>query len=160
MAEKASPTAIVALCISIVTAAFSIYQWWNSERESRVTTAIEISKDYLRQAENNQKILPIVLKFYIGNERPSMEEILALTGHADNLQYIAFLANTGKLDKSYLSLNLICDMIFTEAATSNLAKMLPFLAKYKEKDHELADFSRNAHCAAKDLLATGSPQSN
>jgi hypothetical protein len=141
MAAKKDPIAIVALCISIVTAVFSVYQWWNNEKESRVNAAIEISRNNLK--DRDERTMAAVVKIITGNEI-SLEDAMLISLHADQLEYIAFLANANKLDKSYLSVALNCDIVLTLLAGDKLAKLFPPLAK--SPAHQMRDFDRTANC--------------
>jgi hypothetical protein len=52
--NAANITATIALFVSIATAAFSIYQWYFSQREARINAAIEISKSlYAKSFDKN-----------------------------------------------------------------------------------------------------------
>ncbi len=153
MAEKASRTAIIALCISIGTAGFSIYQWWNGQAEGRISAAIEISKNHLRDRE--LKVMASIVKAAFTEDNLSTEELLMIGHHADELEYVAFLANHDKIDKSYLSLPITCDIVLTSKASERLKQLIPTMAKSPE--HQMRDFSRTAVC---DLNSMVPPQSN
>jgi predicted ATP-binding protein involved in virulence len=154
---KSSPTAIVALCISIASAVFSFFQWWNSRAESRINAAIEVSKANLRERDLNT--MAAVIKVLTSNEPLTAKEMLLLGDHADQLEYIAFLANTGKLDKSYLSVSIVCDVAITNAAIQKLKEKIPPMAKSPE--HQMEEFSRTAKCDIKKVVhGFLPPQSN
>jgi hypothetical protein len=109
MAKESNTVAILALCVSIGTAAFSIYQWRSSQTESKINSAIEISKQYIRDKElSNGR-----------NELISAQEEIPTAGTAaaysfreyiDYLEYISYLANNSRVDEQYISPTLQCDI--------------------------------------------------
>lgn len=91
MAERPSPK--LQLWLSIATAVFSFYQWFDTQRQQRISAAIEFSKDYLHDPEmvsRYAKLLDYDPKMTMSNE-----EMLKERSFIDLLNYIASLA---KLD--------------------------------------------------------------
>lgn len=140
MVEKSNVTAIIALLVSIGTAGFSGFQWWNSERESRISAAIDISKNHAHEIDD--ATWRLVVGVYNGKTALSPDEGVKLARHGDVIEYIALLANTGRLDKGYLSPTVQCDIAFTNAALERLkhAAMPP------SQRPEMAKLSAQLNC--------------
>jgi hypothetical protein len=120
-----SASAVIALCISIVTAAFSFYQWWTAEDESRIAAAIEISRNYFSEA-HQQPIRAIVAAALdkIDDSNVAASALMA----TNYLEYVAFLANSKRIDARYLSQDIKCDMNFAREGTRNITKRYHYLA--------------------------------
>jgi NAD(P)-dependent dehydrogenase (short-subunit alcohol dehydrogenase family) len=85
--------------------------------------------------------------------------LLLISKQADVLEYIAFLANTNMIDKSYLSVAIICEIVLTNQAMKRLRELVPPLAKSPE--HQIQDFSRTAACDLSSMIpGILPPQSN
>jgi hypothetical protein len=107
--QTPSLTAVVALCLSAMTALFSGYQWWHNQLENRIGATIELSNVYLRDPElvGEQRVISNM----IAPEYKASDEDRALAYHyMRRLQYIAHLANTERLDAEYLSSTIKCDI--------------------------------------------------
>jgi hypothetical protein len=123
----ASATAIIALCLSVMNAAFSFFQWWNGERESHITAAVEISKNYINkeQEEREKSIAPVLKTLFFGKDSISGDELESIARHGEIMAYVAFLANKNRLDKSYLASSLVCDIVWTDKAFRTLVEKEP-----------------------------------
>jgi hypothetical protein len=64
MSEKPSVTAVLALLISLGTAAFSLYQWTAAQEEKKITIAVDISKSFLLDNDAPRRIE--ILRRYVG----------------------------------------------------------------------------------------------
>jgi hypothetical protein len=148
LAEKTRVLSLAALCISIVSAAFSIFQWWNGEREALINVAINFSTDHAKYRDNATESATI--KAIIGKDPLSNEELLLVANRADQYEYIAFLANSNRLDKSYLSVALKCDIILTQAAYDKLKGLLP--AMQRSPEHQMREFSRSNDCELNSMV--------
>jgi hypothetical protein len=51
MTRKEYPIAVAALIISLLSATFSVYQFFDGERQAHINSALEISKAYLMDKE-------------------------------------------------------------------------------------------------------------
>jgi hypothetical protein len=157
MAEPTSVTAKVALFISIGTAAFSIYQWWNTQREDRIKNAIEISKSYYK---DNDTPTQLALMLAYKGQKVSPQQILLIGQMTDQMEYIALLTNHGKLDRDFLSQDIQCAMLFVLGAHAQLKTIFPPLEAIKLL--EINKFTPHAQCAIKTTIdqAVTPPQSN
>jgi hypothetical protein len=108
VAEKPTSTiAVIALFVSISTAGFSFFQWWNSEREARINAAIEISRTFnnrppLTKEEDDTPPVPG------GQLSPAQATFLMRI--VDRSDYIAYLVNHRRVDFDYLSANVKCGL--------------------------------------------------
>jgi hypothetical protein len=118
MAERPSKIAKIALSLSIVTglisiaaAAFSVYQWFDTQRQQRISAAIEFSKDYLHDPEMVDRYAKLLDDD--PKKRPmSNEDMLKERSFIDLLNYIAALANVDLIDNRYLSWRIKCDIYY------------------------------------------------
>ncbi len=122
MTDKSNGLAVAALIISIGTAAFSIYQWWNSERSSRINAAMEVSKHYLEDKELNAARMEINMMVSVKQQTVSVESSLATRAYISWLNYVAFLSNNERLDPDYLAELLTCDIISKGQMVRQFAK--------------------------------------
>lgn len=142
MAEKPSMVAVIALCLSAATAVFSIYQWWSTQQESRINAAIDISKTYLRERD---VINTLMFGVYVGwPRRLEDDELLKLARHLEFLNYVAFLGITEKLDRSYLSPALVCEISWADAVAEKLSDRF----QSAPKQPNLAAFRKQTPCTA------------
>jgi hypothetical protein len=137
-------SAAIALVISLCTAAFSIYQWWTGQREARIVAAIEVSNKQLEKRD--ESLLLTIAKWYSNRGIESVPDYMRIAAHYDELEYIAFLANKDRVDKDYLSMSVVCDIVLTEGAMNNIKKKVPELSKFTSQD--MSDFSKSAKCDA------------
>lgn len=143
MAERPSKTAKIALwisigtgVISIATAVFSVYQWFDTQRQQRISAAIEFSEDYLHDPEivgSYAKILDYDPKKTISNE-----EMLQERSFIDLLNYIAALANVDLIDNRYLSWRIKCDIYyvgkFIVPKRPDIANAMKDITRYVNED--------------------------
>lgn len=115
MPEKPSTVAVIALCLSIGSACFSIFQWWSNERQKKIDIAIDISKKYIQDRELEKGHLQVESSYLAKktSDIPSGEEAYPAGVYLKYLEYVAFLANSDKLDEAYLSRALKCDIKIT-----------------------------------------------
>jgi hypothetical protein len=103
MAEKPSTVAIVALCLSIGTAAFAVFQWWKGTQDSRINAAIELSNKHIAETTVSGSAIPdLARKQLIGTGTAER--------YINRLEYTAYLANDGRIDVNYLALSLRCEI--------------------------------------------------
>jgi hypothetical protein len=130
MAKKPITVAIFALGLSIWSTGLSGYQFWNSRRESRITTAVEISRNYLKDRD----VETAALIFSINRDEQTgvvlaTEQLHRIIRHFDVFEYVALLVLNDRLDRSYLSESLICDMAWTDGALERLKDNLAALPR-------------------------------
>jgi len=137
MAEKSNVIAIVALCISIGSAAFSLYQWWNSQTDSKINAAIEISKNYIQDRDQERPIHLLSLRLNPKNKFTS-EQSEELSRYMARLEYYALLINNRRVDETFVAWVIVCDMSLV-LAWSKLVKgdppvqAMPETEKYIKK---------------------------
>jgi hypothetical protein len=147
MIEKLN-TAVIALCLSAVSVGFSAYTWWNSQREVRVATAVEFSKNFIREVDGDTA--RAFVKAYSNPaiklpdaERSKVNQITEL------LEYVAFLGNKEKIDKSYISPSITCFIVLIQKAVDSSRK--------EKRDFpdvpEIAKYSQNSACERKSFDA-------
>lgn len=128
MSERASPTAIIALCISIGTAGFSAFQWWNNERAARINSAIDISKYYMK--EKNTEVAAHVYwaaRGEIGEkekEKFRKENRDGVARHYNFLYYVALLSDTDTISKDHLWIELQCDVFHADRAAPRIGEII------------------------------------
>jgi hypothetical protein len=149
MAESPSKTAKVALAISILTACFSIFQWWNTEKEARISAAIDVSRNYYKDLNLPQ--VHALMKAYVGGDL-SHDELQLFVREADYLNYIAKLANENKLDKTFLSRDIHCAMLLTLQAHDNDAKWYDAPVASGLDRPDLRKFAQSIDCPYKAIL--------
>src|SRR5580704_16463505 len=97
--SNGSPTGSIAraaLVVSILSAAFSFLQWSNTESENRISVAVEISKNYLKERDVAASGL-VVKTVNSGPDSISKEEAIEIGRYTDLLSYIALLTNKNRL---------------------------------------------------------------
>jgi hypothetical protein len=121
MAEKSSSTAKAAFVLSVLTAAFTAYQWWSSREESRITSAIEISTSYIQDQElaKQQKLLA---RFIAEPKiKATNDDRRAVYHYIARLEYVAYLINTGRIDPNFIALTIKCDLSTASEAMNIVA---------------------------------------
>jgi hypothetical protein len=114
---KAPTVAIIALCVSLATAAFSVLQWWYNQKATKAAAAVEVSKTYMRERDEKQMgeeymaFVALKQRKDAGEWHPIYENKITFLGWQFN--YIVFLVEKGMLDKNYLSPIMKCDMMVT-----------------------------------------------
>jgi hypothetical protein len=144
MSKRSTTTnvAIAALIVSIAGGTFSFYQWLNSESENRISVAVEISKNYLKERDQTASFL-VLKTIYNGADSISSDEAEKIARYADLLSYIAFLTNNNRLDKSYLADTIACDIFYVD-------KAIAILKNYFDKqDEQMQAFIKTYPCRAK-----------
>lgn len=121
--QKASWQAQVAFYLSIVTAAFSIFQWWHGQRQTQITTAIEFTKLHAKPLD--QETIDAVSAVMKG-ERLDRARIIKINNLAIDMEYIAHLSNSGKIDDVYLAASLRCMVWVTDAVLVKVATYTNF----------------------------------
>lgn len=141
--EKAGASwqAQVAFYVSLATATFSAFQWWQGRREDRIKAAIEISRDYLKD-ERIDRLRQIVQdtlgsKVILGKQY-SPEQEAELIIYFRRLDYLSFLLNHQRVDPNYVAETMKCDMIL---AALSLADTTP------EFTRETRSFAKGAHAS-------------
>jgi hypothetical protein len=111
MAERPQTIAIIALCLSIGTASFSVYQWWRAQRESIINASIEVTRNYIRQSDHDRA--PATLRSMntpgvaIAVKPPDWEIVRR---YMAELEYIAFLLNESRLNEDFVAPSIIFDI--------------------------------------------------
>jgi hypothetical protein len=97
---------LAGLLISTFNLASYAYQnWWQVPRETRITLAVEISKNYLRDISKE------TIDLFLAASRDvelTPEQLRSVALFDDTMEYIAFLANSGRLDADFLAPSLVC----------------------------------------------------
>jgi hypothetical protein len=144
MADKSTLISATALAISFVSIGFTFFQWWSSGQENRINAAIEISKNHLRERD---AATSVAIAHGINPEDPfTNEDLVRISKHAEALEYIAFLANSNRLEKSYLSPMVSCDIILTNITIAKLAKSDSYLKDKRWPNPEIENFIKTAKC--------------
>jgi hypothetical protein len=119
-ATTTNTVAIVSLIISLFSASFALFNWWNSERQARISAAVDYSLKYINDsAAASDRLIyfdvlgrPKEMKTFVsqpGTKEEHDENISAR--HLQRLEYLAFLLTHNKMDVSYISNPLICELI-------------------------------------------------
>jgi hypothetical protein len=148
MADPASPTAKWALGISIVVAAFSIFQWFATQKEARISSAIEISRNYFK--DRDLAGASALAKAYTGVEL-SDDEALLVARDADFLNYVALLLNAGRLEQQFIEEDIQCAMLVMFQAQANLKESSPALKEFFSSP-QIAKFVPRAKCEGKENI--------
>jgi hypothetical protein len=161
MAEKASTTAIVALCISIGTAAFSVYQWWNSQQELRISVAVNMATQYVQdptvqlQRESLYAVLISAPDQGLPIKQEDRDRLLLLI---NRLEYIAQLANASRLNEKFLPHSVKCDI---QLLADEIAKVPTGVLEPSTPTAEIKKFSgRLGHSPCELRPGDPPPQSN
>jgi hypothetical protein len=145
MAEKASGLAKWAFGISILTAAFSIFQWWNQRSETRIAAAIEISKNFFKDIDFAET--KSAIKLYAG--KGTTEDEMTVARQADYLNYVALLANHHQIDERFLAGDIVCMMAIIQRAVNQM----PGTSKVMDANaregalKELTEFVKRSDCS-------------
>lgn len=123
---RANYLSMISICISVASASFAFYQWRSSQRETKVSAAMEISKNWVQDSglERQQKILA-TLATEPGYNVTS-EERNDATNYVRRLEYVAFLLNRDKIDETYVAIAIKCDL----AAAPGMIDKLQFAHKF------------------------------
>jgi len=149
VAESPSKTARAALALSIVSICFSVFQWWNTEKEARISAAIDVSRNYYKDLNLPQA--HALMKAYVGGNL-NRDELELFVREADYLNYIAKLANENKLDKNFLSRDISYAMLVILQGHDNDAKWFePGVASGLDRP-DLRKFAQSADCPYKATL--------
>ena len=112
--------AVFGACLSVATAIFSFYQWLISQRETRINTAIEFSK--LNSAQKPDEKFREAFNLVTHGQKLNPDQATPLFFEAINLDYVAYLANVGRLDFDYLSTDLKCAIYSADFAIKELKR--------------------------------------
>jgi hypothetical protein len=152
--EKADWVAIVTLLIAIFGAGLSLYQWRNTETDSRIAAAIDVSTKYMQDTTiiqmRNDFLDFLNNKVAVGD---MSQKSLSVQNYLIYLDYIATLINNNRVNEDYVSLYLKCQILwrFPSALMSTnkapavlpLPPSQPYLAETMEfrKRHQSLDCS-------------------
>lgn len=111
--DRPSWVAIIALCLSIGTATFSVFQWWSGTRETAINAAINVSQKYIQDSDlakgrNELYELPLQKE---GTHIPHGREAESIKAFILFLEYVSYLTNNERLDERYLLRALKCDVV-------------------------------------------------
>jgi hypothetical protein len=127
-----------ALGASLLATGFAVYQWWTTGTDEKIRATIEVSNKFIEEAINpeelNQQYEMLNRQLQMGQgsilEVQKLDAPLRIRKHYSRLEYIAYLANKGKLDLGYLSQFVICDLV---DAPDDLAEVKKFREARKLK---------------------------
>jgi hypothetical protein len=101
--------AVFGSVLSVTTAIFSAFQWWGGQRDIRINAAIDISRKYIEDGDlaKGRKEL-----FAAQQKTPTAgsPEADAMLTYIRFLEYVSYLANTGRVDDTYLIASMRCDI--------------------------------------------------
>src|ERR1700732_64638 len=92
--------ALFGFVLGVANAVFSSYQWWNSQYQSRVTAAIELSKTYLQDIAFSRRLRLFVDTTQKGTGNHGDDEFRERS-YVDFLDYVSRLANEGLIENQY-----------------------------------------------------------
>jgi hypothetical protein len=118
--------AILGSVVSLATAAFSGYQWWNSQREAGIAAAIEISKNWEQDIELIERKRTIAILMIQIKPEESQKKRSEDSNYFRRLEYIAYLINHGRLHEDYLSASIKCDITVAPELIEGLKKLHAF----------------------------------
>ena len=118
---NSNPLAIVSLCLSVLTASFSAYQWSRGEQERKINAAVDISNNYVNNRELASQLVSLA-KIGDPNQNISEQQTYDSFHVVYRMQYIAYLIDRGLIDDDYVVQSLKCDMTLASAMVSPLAK--------------------------------------
>jgi hypothetical protein len=110
VAERPSTVAIIALVVSILTASFSIFQWWTADKELRKTAAIEFSMKFLADEKLEVGFEAVGDSHAVKYDGNSIGEA---SRYLKTIEYMSWLINTGRYDASYVAPAVLCNIFFT-----------------------------------------------
>ncbi|MGB9365952.1 MAG: hypothetical protein WCE79_08060 [Xanthobacteraceae bacterium] len=117
--QKASWQAQVAFYLSIATALFSAFQWWNNQNEVRINAAMEISKNYAKPYEASTVE---AVDLAIAGSKLDAAKATALYQMALEYDYVAQLANAGRIDIDFLSQKVKCGIWLADLAVKGATR--------------------------------------
>ncbi len=129
---------VVAFYLSIATAAFSIFQWFNSEASTRVEAALGISKQFLEDKDFDTQWH--LFNVYARSEYLNPGDESTVFRFIDKLEYVALLVNEERVNQTYVSNLLKC---YITTVSSILAKHPRPISQ--SPTPELKKFRRNQH---------------
>jgi hypothetical protein len=132
---------VIAICISLGTFGFSVYQSRDTQHEHRINAAIELSKMYLQDKEISDRYAMILN--YDPKKARSNDEFLRERSFVDLINYIATLANQNLIDNHYLSWRIKCDIYFVGKI---VAPNRPDLTNAVRESTRYVDEERAADC--------------
>lgn len=116
--DKSSKTiALIALVVSIAAAGFSVFQWWNATKESRIAATVEVVKSYRRDLDT-EAVIPFFRAAH-GIKPVGQDEINAFKFYGF-LDFVAILGNRDRLEASYIPHDLVCLIAYAPAAMTTM----------------------------------------
>jgi hypothetical protein len=116
--KRPSWQARIAFALSIISVLMTIYQWWSGQKESIVAATIDITKKHLSDPQM-QRAKYQELDFWYHLDLSQIDAPLRYAYH-DNLNYIAELILSKRIDPNYMPEHIICDMWNLRTATDAL----------------------------------------
>jgi hypothetical protein len=104
--------AVGGLVIALAGGALSVYQWWNSEVNTRINGAVEVSTKHI-QDSGLERIRSDYLDWFYGkvtDDNVDQKRTAALI-YMLYLEYVAQLINSKRIHEDYVSLQLKCELI-------------------------------------------------
>lgn len=128
---RANWHANAAFYLSLLTAAFSTYQWWNGERESRRNAAVDFSMKYLEDEAVHKGVDALVASTH---DDFSYLMVDSAANYVEIMEYTAYLINSGRFDPNYVSRKVLCDV--TLAVADVRSSKVGVLQAVKRKEME------------------------
>jgi hypothetical protein len=104
--------AVGGLVIALIGFGLSVYQWWNSEINTRINAAVEVSTKHI-QDDGLERIRRDYLDWFYGkvtSDNVDQKRTAALI-YVLYLEYVAQLINSKRIQEDYVSLQLKCELI-------------------------------------------------
>jgi hypothetical protein len=151
MSRLTDRLAVAAFCLSIGTAAFSIFQWWNTEKQNRITAAIELSKNFIK--DTDPETVEAVWAAAKSPAKISVNQLTLFAKFGDQLNYIALLANKGRIDRDYLHPSIDCSVIVLAKIAPVVFEKNPILLQFSRAagpggSNNLQEYARKADCGS------------
>jgi hypothetical protein len=135
--------AVLSFVLSVAAIGWSVYQWFYVQRQTRINTAVELSRIYLVDKT-------IQDGFYLFlDHRSEFKELkgesrafLSARSFVDFLEYVSFLVNEDRVDNRYISVRIKCDIAF---AFHEISKDQTLRGLFRERTAMEKYFNRGEH---------------
>jgi hypothetical protein len=133
---------ILGSVLAVASVLWSTYQWMDSRRESRISAAVDISRNYLKETSDSTS--NEINRAALGLEMSNEDALIALRG-ANVLEYIAFLANNNRINEDYLAEELKCSIKHASEGAKNIKRKMEWLNSVSYP--QLEKFATRISCA-------------